>query len=169
MRSQVSNTTIIAPAANSPQPPVRRRRAQSVQAVQGISRISQEPRRVSLFETNVSSISARVKPVRHDSFIRLAREQASTMLLLKLYISLALCCSFFSGELYGSVRSAWTEPNLYPQSVRTHRDSCYNLMISIHISLACVCVCVLLDSFCYFRREQLKFQYYRDCRICITW
>lgn len=60
MRSQISNTTIIAPpAANSPQPPVRtRRRANSVQVQSGISRISQisqEPRRVSLFESNVSS------------------------------------------------------------------------------------------------------------------
>lgn len=55
MRSQISNTTIIAPASNSPQPPVRRRRAQSVQAAQGISRIHDtEPRRVSLFESNVS-------------------------------------------------------------------------------------------------------------------
>lgn len=56
MRSQVSNTAIITPVSNnSPQPPVRRRRAQSVQAVQGISRIhDSEPRRVSLFESNVS-------------------------------------------------------------------------------------------------------------------
>lgn len=54
MRSQISNTTIIAPSAtNSPQAPVRRRRAQSVQA--GISRVSEEQRRVSLFESNVSS------------------------------------------------------------------------------------------------------------------
>lgn len=58
MRSQISNTTIIAPASNSPQPPVRRRRAQSVQAAQGISRIHDtEPRRVSLFESNVSPAS----------------------------------------------------------------------------------------------------------------
>lgn len=57
MRSQVSNTTIITPVSNSPQPPVRRRRAQSVQAVQGISRIhdSEPRRRVSLFESNVSA------------------------------------------------------------------------------------------------------------------
>ncbi|KAG5677964.1 hypothetical protein PVAND_007676 [Polypedilum vanderplanki] len=61
MRSQISNTTIIAPAANSPQPPVRRRRAQSVQAVQGISRISQEPRRVSLFETNNEEGSSQIR------------------------------------------------------------------------------------------------------------
>lgn len=55
MRSQVSNTTIITPTTDSPQPPVRRRRAQSVQTVQGISRIHDtEPRRVSLFESNVS-------------------------------------------------------------------------------------------------------------------
>lgn len=57
MRSQVSNTAIITSpvSTNSPQPPVRRRRAQSVQAVQGISRIhDSEPRRVSLFESNVS-------------------------------------------------------------------------------------------------------------------
>ena len=53
MRSQISNPTIIAPASvNSPNPPVRRRRAQSVQA--GISRVSEEQRRVSLFESNVS-------------------------------------------------------------------------------------------------------------------
>lgn len=57
MRSQVSNTTIITPVSISPQPPVRRRRAQSVQAVQGISRIhdSEPRRRVSLFESNVSA------------------------------------------------------------------------------------------------------------------
>lgn len=47
--SQISNTSITTP---SPQAPVRRRRAQSVQA--GISRVSEEQRRVSLFETNVS-------------------------------------------------------------------------------------------------------------------
>lgn len=59
MRSQVSNTAIITPVStNSPQPPVRRRRAQSVQAVQGISRIhDSEPRRVSLFESNVSRVN----------------------------------------------------------------------------------------------------------------
>ncbi|XP_070499559.1 E3 ubiquitin-protein ligase Nedd-4 isoform X4 [Chironomus tepperi] len=60
MRSQISNTTIIAPAAtNSPQAPVRRRRAQSVQA--GISRVSEEQRRVSLFESNNDGESSQIR------------------------------------------------------------------------------------------------------------
>ena len=51
-----SNTSIITPVTDSPQAPIRRRRAQSVQAVQGISRIydSDPRRRLSLFESNVS-------------------------------------------------------------------------------------------------------------------
>lgn len=55
MRSQVSNPTVIGTTIDSPQAPTRtRRRAQSV-AVQGNS-LPQERRRVSLFESNVSSI-----------------------------------------------------------------------------------------------------------------
>ncbi|KAL7050933.1 hypothetical protein ACKWTF_004273 [Chironomus riparius] len=60
MRSQISNPTIIAPASvNSPNPPVRRRRAQSVQA--GISRVSEEQRRVSLFESNNDGESSQIR------------------------------------------------------------------------------------------------------------